>query len=161
MHRMTLVGVRLEIPTHQPIVLLREVDEPQRVLPIYIGQNEATAIVLALQGTEPPRPMTHDLFKTVLDSLDVTLDRIDITDLDQGTFFAQVYMSLGGNQHRISSRPSDAFALAARCDYSVPIFVDDSVLEAAGVQVQDEDEDEQVQEFREFLDHITPEDFMG
>ncbi|MCB0973582.1 MAG: bifunctional nuclease family protein [Actinobacteria bacterium] len=161
MHRMTLVGVRLEIPTHQPIVLLREVDEPQRVLPIYIGQNEATAIVLALQGTEPPRPMTHDLFKTVLETLDVHLDRIDITDLDQGTFFAQVYMSQSGEQHRISSRPSDAFALAARCDYAVPIYVDDSVLEAAGVQVQDEDEDEQVQEFREFLDHITPDDFMG
>src|SRR5947207_2617350 len=111
---MSLVGVRVEVPTNQPIVLLRE-EEGQRYLPIFIGPPEATAIVYALQGMETPRPMTHDLFKSVLDELAIRLQRVVITELHDGTFYAEI--ELGGNgeeTRRISSRPSDALALAAR-----------------------------------------------
>src|SRR5258707_11348264 len=108
---MSLVGVRVEVPSNQPIVLLRE-DEGQRYLPIYIGQPEATAIVYALQGLPVQRPMTHDLFKTMLDDLGVPLLQVVITELHDGTFFAEIEVDRGGSEgvFRISSRPSDAIA---------------------------------------------------
>src|SRR5436190_9351397 len=108
---MSLVGVRVEVPSNQPIVLLRE-NEGQRFLPIFIGQPEATAIVYALQGEETPRPMTHDLFKSVLDDLAVKLERVEITALQDGTFYAEIELDRDGKRTRISSRPSDAIALA-------------------------------------------------
>jgi bifunctional DNase/RNase len=111
--RLSLIGVRVEVPTNQPIVLLRE-DEGTRFLPIFIGSPEATAIVYALQGMETPRPMTHDLFKTVLDDLSVKLDRVEITELHDGTFYAEIELDRDGAKSRISSRPSDAIALAVR-----------------------------------------------
>src|SRR5438094_5379321 len=140
---MSLVGVRVEVPTNQPIVLLRE-NEGQRYLPIFIGQPEATAIVYALQGMESPRPMTHDLFKNMLEELAARIDRIVITELKEGTFFAELEVLLGGTRHHISSRPSDAIALAVRYEEPVPIFAADSVLEEAGVVFESDDEEEQV-----------------
>ena len=110
---MSLVGVRVEVPSNQPIVLLRE-NEGQRYLPIFIGQPEATAIVYALQGTETPRPMTHDLFTTVLAEAGVVLEQVEITELHDGTFFAEIEFARDGGTYRISSRPSDAIALAVR-----------------------------------------------
>jgi bifunctional DNase/RNase len=162
--RLSLVGVRVEVPTNQPIVLLRE-EEGQRYLPIFIGPPEATAIVYALQGMETPRPMTHDLFKTVLDDMSVQLRRVEITELHDGTFFAEIELSGGGDgngdSYRISSRPSDAIALAVRYPEQVPIFADEAVLEEAGVLFENEEgeEEEQIEEFREFLDQVRPEDF--
>jgi len=160
--RLSLVGVRVEVPTNQPIVLLRE-EEGQRYLPIFIGPPEATAIVYALQGMETPRPMTHDLFKTVLDDMSVQLLRVEITELHDGTFFAEIELSGDGNgdSYRISSRPSDAIALAVRYPEQVPIFADEAVLEEAGVLFENEEgeEEEQIEEFREFLDQVRPEDF--
>lgn len=164
MIRLSLVGVRVEVPTNQPIVLLRE-EEGQRYLPIFIGPPEATAIVYALQGMETPRPMTHDLFKTVLDDMSVELRRVEITELHDGTFFAEIELSSGGdangNSYRISSRPSDAIALAVRYPEQVPIFADEAVLDEAGVLFENEEgeEEEQIEEFREFLDQVRPEDF--
>src|SRR4051794_22750381 len=155
---MSLVGVRVEVPSNQPIVLLRE-NEGQRYLPIFIGQPEATAIVYALQGMESPRPMTHDLFKNVLEELTARIDRIVITELKEGTFYAELEVLLAGNRHRISSRPSDAIALAVRYEEPVPIFAADSVLEEAGVVFESDDEEEQVEQFREFLERVRPEDF--
>src|SRR3977135_4346852 len=102
---MSLVGVRVEVPSNQPIVLLRE-DEGQRYLPIFIGNPEATAIVYALQGMDTPRPMTHDLFKAVIDELAVHLQRVVITELHDGTFYAEIELSGDGATRRISSRPS-------------------------------------------------------
>jgi len=156
--RLSLVGVRVEVPTNQPIVLLRE-DEGQRYLPIFIGPPEATAIVYALQGMETPRPMTHDLFKTVLDDMSMRLQQVVITELHDGTFYAEIELSGNGNAYRISSRPSDAIALAVRYEDAVPIFADEAVLEEAGVLFENDEEEEQVEQFREFLDQVKPEDF--
>lgn len=160
MIEMSLVGVRVEVPTNQPIVLLRE-ETGTRYLPIFIGPPEATAIVYALQGMETPRPMTHDLFKTVLDDLGVTLRQVVITELHDGTFFAEIEIDRDGTTQRISSRPSDALALAARYPDSVPIFADEAVLEEAGVLFDQDEEEQQVEEFREFLDQVQPEDFAS
>jgi len=156
--RVSLVGVRVEVPTNQPIVLLREQDG-QRHLPIFIGPPEATAIVYALQGMETPRPLTHDLFKSVLDELAARMERVVITELHEGTFYAEIEIVQNGETHRISSRPSDAIALAVRYDEQVPIFVEEAVLDEAGVLFEAEEEEEQIEEFREFLDQVRPEDF--
>jgi len=156
--RLSLIGVRVEVPTNQPIVLLRE-EEGTRFLPIFIGSPEATAIVYALQGLATPRPLTHDLFKTVLDDLSVTLDRVEITKLHEGTFYAEIELDRGGAKSRISSRPSDAIALAVRFGADIPIFADEDVLDEAGVLFEADDEEQEVAQFRQFLDEVTPEDF--
>lgn len=158
MIRLSLVGVRVEVPTNQPIVLLRET-EGQRHLPIFIGPPEATAIVYALQGMETPRPMTHDLFKTVLDDLSVKIERVVITELHDGTFFAELEILRNGESQRISSRPSDAIALAVRYEDPIPIFAEEAVLDEAGVLFEAEETEDEIEEFREFLDHVHPEDF--
>ena len=159
MIRLSLIGVRVEVPTNQPIVLLRE-DGGTRFLPIFIGSPEATAIVYALQGMETPRPMTHDLFKTVLDGMAVKLERVEITALHDGTFYAEIEFDRDGTKSRISSRPSDAIALAVRFGAEVPIFADEAVLDEAGVLFEADEEEHEVEQFREFLDNITPEDFI-
>ncbi len=159
MIRLSLVGVRVEVPTNQPIVLLRE-DEGQRYLPIFIGPPEATAIVYALQGMETPRPMTHDLFKSVLDDMSIRLQQVVITELHDGTFYAEIELAGNGdNAYRVSSRPSDAIALAVRYEDAVPIFADEAVLDEAGVLFENDEEEEQIEQFREFLDQVRPEDF--
>jgi bifunctional DNase/RNase len=157
---MRLVGVRVELPTNNPIVLLREADGDHRVLPIFIGAVEATAIAFALQGVVTQRPMTHDLMRDLLGELTVAVDRIVITDLREGTFFAEIEMTAGGSRHSVSSRPSDAIALAARL--GTPIFANEAVLEEAAVTVSDDDEEEvEVERFREFLEGVNPEDFAS
>jgi uncharacterized protein len=150
-----LVGVRVELPHNQPIVLLKE-RAGTRFLPIWIGPVEATSIALALQGVVTSRPMTHDLLRDVLGELHVGVDRIVVTELRDGTFYAEIQMTQDGEAVAVSSRPSDAIALAVRT--TVPIFADERVLEDAGIEIEDEDEDE-VERFKEFLDQVTPEDF--
>jgi bifunctional DNase/RNase len=157
---MRLVGVRVELPTNNPIVLLREAEGEHRVLPIFIGAVEATAIAFALQGVVTQRPMTHDLMRDLLGELTVDVERIVITDLRDGTFFAEIEMTSNGNTHRVSSRPSDAIALAARL--GTPIFANEAVLDEAAVTVSDDDEEEvEVERFREFLEGVNPEDFAS
>lgn len=159
MIRVELVGVRVEQATNQPIVLLRELDTGGRHLPIFIGQPEATAIVYALQGIETQRPMTHDLVTTVWKELGIRLNQVNVTELRDGTFYAELELVQHGEVYRISSRPSDAIALAVRQHEPVPIFADEAVLEEVGVVLEPEDEEEQVAQFREFLDQVHPEDF--
>ena len=159
MIRVQIVGVRVEVPSNQPIMLLREA-EGGRYLPIFIGAPEATAIVYALQGMETPRPMTHDLFITVLEEFGVGLRQVAITALRDGTFYAELELGTEATAHRISARPSDAIALAVRLGESVPIVVDEAVFEEAGVLFEEEQEEDQIEEFRAFLDEITPEDFV-
>ena len=157
MIELNLVGVRLELPTNSPIVLLRE-REGRRYLPIWIGQNEAQAIALAQQGVATPRPLTHDLMKNLLDETGVQVDRIVITELREGIFYAVIQLSRNGSSFEVSSRPSDAIALAVRA--TVPIFANDEVLAEAAIDVPEGDEDEQeVERFREFLENVQPEDF--
>ncbi len=154
----TLVGVRVEVPSNQPIVLLRE-DDGARYLPIFIGAPEATAIVYALQGMETPRPMTHDLFVTVLEEFSLDLTEVAIVGLEEGTFYAELVLRREDGVHRISARPSDAVALAVRRETPVPIVVDEAVMDEAGVLFEEEQDEDQIEEFRAFLDEIRPEDF--
>jgi uncharacterized protein len=149
---MEVVGVRVEMPTNQPIVLLKET-QGERYLPIWIGPMEATAIAYAQQGLVPVRPLTHDLMRDILEALDVQLRTVNITALRNGTFFADLIFS---NGKEVSARPSDSIALALRT--GATIFAADEILEEAGIAIPDEQEDE-VEKFREFLDTITPEDF--
>ena len=157
MLEMSLVGVRVELPSNQPIVLLKEVTG-DRYLPIWIGAVEATAIAFALQGIETPRPMTHDLLRDILDQTDVQVDRILISELVDQTFYATISMGLNGKSVEVSSRPSDAIALAVRIN--APIFASEDVLDQAGIEMRDEEETE-VEKFWEFLDQVTPEDFAA
>jgi bifunctional DNase/RNase len=153
---MNLAGVRIELPTNQPIVLLREVDG-ERFLPIWIGQPEAAAIALALQGVVTPRPMTHDLMKNMLEEMAVTVDNIAITELREGTFYAIINLQRNGSAYEVSSRPSDAIALAVRL--GCKIFANEDVLAEASILIPAGDEEEEVEKFREFLDNVDPEDF--
>ena len=156
---MELVGVRIELPTNQPIVLLRETDGP-RYLPIWIGATEATAIAFALEGVEPQRPLTHDLLRDVTISLGATIDRVVVNDLRDGIYYADLVLKLDSGEVVVSSRPSDAIALAARTD--ALLFASPEVLEEAGVEIKDDDDEEaEVERFREFLDTVQPEDFTG
>jgi uncharacterized protein len=161
MVEMELVGVRVELPTNTPIVLLRETSGERRLLPIFIGPPEATAIAFALEQVPTPRPMTHDLLKNLLDDLTVTLDRVVVTDLQDSTFFAELHLVQGGETHLLSSRPSDAIAIAART--GSPIYAEEHVLDQVGYAVQEEalPEEEVVEEFKQFLDEINPDDFAS
>lgn len=152
MRQLEVVGVRVEMPTNQPIVLLKET-QGERYLPIWIGPMEATAIAYAQQGLVPVRPLTHDLLRDILEALGVQLRTVNITALRNGTFFADLIFS---NGKEVSARPSDSIALALRT--GATIFAADEILEEAGIAIPDEQEDE-VEKFREFLDTITPEDF--
>ena len=157
---MELVSVEApERPTRTPVVILREVSGQRRVLPIFIGVPEAQAIALTMQNIETPRPMTHDLMKNLLDEVGAQVERITVTELREGTFFAEIVLRAQGEVRTVSSRPSDAIALAIRI--GSPIFAEEEVLEEAGrVEQPDEEEAEQVvEQFRDFIDHVNPEDF--
>ncbi|MBK6858323.1 MAG: bifunctional nuclease family protein [Microthrixaceae bacterium] len=161
MIEMELVGVRVEMPSSSPIALLREVGGSQRVLPIFIGAPEATAIAFALEEVVTPRPMTHDLMRSVLEDLGVSLQRILVTDLREGVFYAELELNASDGVHTISSRPSDAIALAART--GSPIYAAESVLdEASYVEEAGEEPPEAeavVEQFKEFIESVDPEDF--
>ena len=152
MNELTVVGVRVELPSNQPIVLLKEA-AGDRYLPIWIGAVEATAIAFAQQGIVPARPLTHDLLKDVLEALGAELEAVLITDLRDGVYYADLRFQDGTT---VSARPSDAIALAIRA--STVIYAEESVLDTAGISIADEQETE-VERFREFLDQISPEDF--
>lgn len=149
---LTVVGVRVQLPSQQPIVLLKEA-AGDRYLPIWIGAVEATAIAFAQQGVVTARPMTHDLLRDLLTALDRPLESVTISDLRDGVFYAELAFEGGVT---VSARPSDAIALAMRT--GAVIRSEEAVLAEAGIAIPDEQEDE-VERFREFLDTITPEDF--
>jgi len=153
-HPVEVMGVRVEMPSNQPIVLLKELDGV-RYLPIWLGAVEATAIAFAQQEVSPPRPLTHDLFKDVLMQLGAKLDNVYLTELKDGVFYAQLNFDEGP---AISARPSDAIALALRI--GAPILASEDLLAEAGIEIPDQAEDE-VERFKEFLDQINPEDFLG
>ncbi len=160
---MELVGVRVELPSNAPIVLLRETTGDRRLLPIFIGGPEATAIAFALERVETPRPMTHDLIKALLDDLGARVDRIVVTELRDSTYYAEIHLTANGREHAVSSRPSDAIALAVRTE--TPIFASEAVLDEAAYpaaeEAEESDQEEVVEQFREFIDKVNPEDFGG
>ena len=163
MVEMELVGVRVEMPSSSPIALLREVGGSQRVLPIFIGAPEATAIAFALEEVVTARPMTHDLLRNVLDDLGVSLEKVTVTELRDGVFIAELELHAHDGVHTVSSRPSDAIALAART--GSPIYAAEAVLDEAGYLADDEgeepEEEEVVEQFKEFIDTVNPEDFAS
>ncbi|CAN5467710.1 bifunctional nuclease family protein [soil metagenome] len=164
MIRLELLGVRVELPANTPVVMLREDRaDAARVLPILIGGPEASAIHSAMEGIAPPRPLTHDLLVTVLQSLGATLERVVITEVREHTFFAELHLRTPSGESVVSCRPSDAIALAVRT--GTPIFAEEALLDEAAVEpaIVDEADDEEaiLDEFRDFLDDISPDDFAS
>jgi uncharacterized protein len=155
---MKIYGVSFDMVGKQPIVLLKTADG-KRFLPIWIGASEASAIMSRLQGTEAPRPMTHDLLQSVVDELGGTIVRIAVTELRDNTFYAQIVLRANGDEHEIDSRPSDAIALAVRAD--APIFAAEDVIEESAVEAERPPSEQQVvEDFRRFLDELSPDDFL-
>ena len=166
-----LRAVRVDLQSNTPVLLLQESDGLGRTLPIFIGAPEATAIAFALQGMDTPRPMTHDLIRDLLDALGAEVIRVVITELKSATYYAEIVLRHGEQEQHVSSRPSDAVAVAVRT--GAPLFVADDLMDSEGIMLavdeeEDEDEadsaeaanpDELVGEFRNFLDSIRPEDF--
>ena len=165
---MQVVGVRIEMPSNQPIVLLKEIDGV-RFLPIWVGAVEATAIAFAQQGVIPPRPLTHDLMQDIVESLDATITAVQVTAMEEGVFMASLLMrDMNGNAVSVSARPSDAIALALRTDSN--ILADSDLLDNVGIEIPEDvaedalnaaGESSEMERFREFLDQINPEDFAG
>src|SRR5437764_6420647 len=157
---MLIYGVSFDLVGKQPIVLLKTADG-NKFLPIWIGHPEAAAILMKLQSQAPPRPMTHDLLSDMLEQLGAQILRITVTELRENTFYAQITLQQDGGEIEVDSRPSDAIALAVRAE--APIFADDRVLEESAIEFEGEEvnEEEIVDEFRKFLDQVTPEEFAS
>jgi bifunctional DNase/RNase len=158
MHEMVIYGVSFDLVGKQPIVLLKTADG-NKFLPIWIGHPEAAAILMKLQGATTPRPMTHDLVTEMLGQLDAQVVRITVTELKENTFYASIQQN--GSEIEIDSRPSDAIALAVRAE--APIFAAEEVIEESAIEFEGEDvnEEEIVSEFKQFLEHVTPDEFAG
>ncbi len=155
-----VVGVRIEMPSNQPIVLLKEL-EGTKFLPIWIGSSEATAIAFAQQGLTPSRPLTHDLIGDIFERTSTTLTAVHITDMRDGVFYAELLMrNAGGALEPLSARPSDAIAIALRNKTNILVSLE--LFEKAGIEIPEQSSEggeEEVEAFREFLNQINPEDF--
>jgi bifunctional DNase/RNase len=173
MRRVDITGIGLEASTGAPIVVLREQDEPHRLLPIFIGGSEASAIAIAATGQRPPRPLVHDVMASLVAGLDGRVDQIEVDDVQDGTFFASIAVTGPSGSRRVGSRPSDALALAVRT--GAPIYVSDAVLDEAGTLPELEETDAsdeaagaldeaaidaELRSFRTFLDDVDPADFV-
>jgi len=161
MYEMVIYGVSFDLVGKQPIVLLKTADG-NKFLPIWIGHPEAAAILMKLQGASTPRPMTHDLVTAMLSELDAQVVRITVTELKENTFYASITVQQNGSEIEIDSRPSDAIALAVRAD--APIFaaedvIEESAIEFEGEEVNEDEVQEIVSEFKQFLEHVTPDEF--
>lgn len=159
---MELVGVRVEVPANTPVVVLREMSGQQRLLPIVIGSPEASSIHAALEGIEPPRPLTHDLMVDVLSALQASVVQVVITEMRDHIFYAELHVrDAAGAEHHVSSRPSDGLAIAART--GCPIFATEELLAEAGQvpPAAEEDDEAIIDEFRDFLDDLNPDDFRA
>jgi len=158
MTEMVIYGVSFDLVGKQPIVLLKTT-EGNRFLPIWIGHPEAASILMKLQGQSSPRPLTHDLFTNTLGELDVQVVKVCVTEMRESTYYATITIRQNGAELEIDSRPSDAIALAVRTD--APIFADEAVIEESAIEFEGEamDEDDLVEEFKSFLDKVTPDEF--
>lgn len=152
-----LVEADIDPEVGVPRMVLRELEGDHRLLPIFIGPVEMQAIQLALAGHEPPRPLTHDLLRDVLGALSVDVQRVAVTELRDNTFYAELYLVAGERTCTVSSRSSDAVALAVRV--GCPIFVAEDVLDEAAALPPEAMADEVVEQFREFIDSVNPDDF--
>ena len=164
MVQVRVLGIALDA-ARQHIVLLKpllEDPDARRVLPIWIGTQEATSILLALEGEQAPRPLTHDLMTTFLEALDARIERVEVTRIEEGTFYAEITLVTPSGTLVLDARPSDAIALTLRSE--APLYVDEKVLEEAGIPAELADprtDEAKVDEFKRFLDDVDPEDFQG
>ena len=161
MLEMVIYGVSFDMVGKQPIVLLKTL-AGNRFLPIWIGHPEAAAILMRLQDARPPRPATHDLMCSALEELGAEITQVAITDLRDNTFFAQVTVTNGVEEHQLDSRPSDALALAVRAE--APIFASEQIVVESGIEFEQDamgDADEMVDKFRSFLEDVTPDEFAA
>ncbi len=159
LHEMKVSGLTIDPGSNTPIVILKSV-QGDHAVPIWIGILEATAIATELENVSFARPMTHDLFKNFMDKLKIKVSKVEVCDLKDNTFFAQIYFSFGGQSYNMDSRPSDAIALALRA--GCPIFVDDIVLEKSkSLDGEPEawDKSEEGLKWKEYLEKLSPEDF--
>ena len=158
MHEMVIYGVSFDLVGKQPIVLLKTADG-NKFLPIWIGHPEAAAILMKLQGAATPRPMTHDLMADMLEQLEAEVTQITVTELRDNTFYASITVRQNGAEIEIDSRPSDAIAIAVRAE--APIFAAERVIEESAIEFEGEDvnEEEIVDEFKKFLDDVSPDQF--
>jgi len=161
MQEMNIYGVSFDLVGKQPIVLLKTADG-NKFLPIWIGHNEAAAILVKLQSQESPRPMTHDLLSEMVEQLGASIARITVTELRENTFYAQITVVQDGQEMEIDSRPSDAIALAIRTE--APIFAADDVIAESAIEFEGEVDEEELEaevvKFRSFLDDVTPDQFV-
>ncbi|MDQ7824397.1 MAG: bifunctional nuclease family protein [Candidatus Eremiobacteraeota bacterium] len=156
MRKMKVDKLGIDLLTHDPVVILRDF-EGKRYLPILIGPFEATAIALALEGTPVPRPLSHDLMKSIIESLKATVNRIVIHDLHDNTFYAKIVLEMEGKTIEIDARPSDSIALALRAN--APIFVSERiVLEETVVDKSAEEQD--LKKFKKYIENLKPSDFL-
>ncbi len=152
----------MEIPANTPMVLLRELEGRQRLVPIYIGNPEATSIHYALEGVVPPRPLTHDLFLEALAAVGARLDKVVVTEMRDHTYYAELHLESPDGPKVVSSRPSDAIALAVRCD--APLFAHEALVDEVGQEPPPEpgeQTEEILDEFHDFIENVIPEDFAG
>ncbi len=150
-----VINVAIDIKSKMPVIVLKEKDG-EKTLPIWVGLFEAQSIALALENVKPPRPLTHDLAKSLIEKLNGKVDRIVINDLKNNTFYARILIKQNGESIQVDSRPSDAIALALRL--RVPIYVDENVLDkvaSGGSPIKDKD----IEEFKNELRDLKPEDF--
>ncbi|MCL5048700.1 MAG: bifunctional nuclease family protein [Firmicutes bacterium] len=159
-----LADVRVDLSSNTPVILLEEKLDARRALPVYIGAPEATAIALAIQHVPVSRPMSHDLMLDIISALGASLEKIVVTEERDETYYAEMYLKVkNGNEIVLSCRPSDAIALATRCD--AQMYVADELMDQAGIPIEtetestSEDGEELVGQFRAFLDRVNPEDF--
>ena len=169
MVEVALRAVRVDLQSRTPVLVLQETSALHRSIPIFIGEPEAVAIECAVRGVPAPRPLTHDLLRDVIAELGATVSRVVITELREATYYAEIHLNTPGGATIVSSRPSDAVALALRTES--PLYVDDELMEEEGrlIELADEDEeidevdcdaDELAEQFRDFLDTVHPEDFQ-
>lgn len=158
-----LLGLRVEPPSNTPIVLLQETTGLGRILPIFIGGAEATAIAFALEGVRAPRPLTHDLLNVLVETFESSVARLVLTELREGTYYAELELSTPTGTRTVSCRPSDGIALALRAD--APIVAWEDLLDEAGQLPEFDDPgadaEEVVEQFKDFIEHVDPEDFAS
>jgi hypothetical protein len=155
MRQMKVDKLGIDLLTHDPVVILKDL-EGRRYLPILIGPFEATAIALALEGTQVPRPLSHDLMRMMLEALQAKLEQIVIHDIKDSTFFAKLIVKTNGETQEIDARPSDGIALALRMQ--APIYVSDKIALEETVPDKKSDEEER-DRFKKFIEELKPSDF--
>lgn len=156
MIKVEIAGIAIDKTSNSPVVLLREMSEKKRILPIWIGPYEAEAISQGLRGEKFKRPLTHDLILDILRGLKVDVSEVVVSSLEDDTYYAEIYLKKGNAIFKIDSRPSDSLAIASK--NKVPIYVEEEVLDKGGIELEI-GEDQKIQDIRKYMEDINPEDF--